>query len=68
MTIKEFYEKAKSMGKENCEMITIKMGKDRKYQRHKIKPRYGKNGDFVYIEIGEVVVNCQFFPANRKST
>ena len=52
MTIKEFYESAKAMGKENCEMIVVKMGKDRKNRWLKVKPRYGENGNFVYMEIG----------------
>ena len=51
MTIKEFYEEAISMGKENCEMIAIKMGKDRKNIWHKVKPRYGI-GEVVFMEIG----------------
>lgn len=52
MTIKEFYESAKAMGKENYEMVIIEMGKDRKYRWLKVKPRYGENGNFVYMEIG----------------
>ena len=55
MTIKELYEEAKAQGKENCKMITIKMGKDRKYRWYELKPRYGENGDFVFMEIGGVV-------------
>ena len=52
MTIKEFYEEAISMGKENCEMVVVKMEKDRKYRWYEVKPRYGESGDFVYMEIG----------------
>ena len=52
MTIKDFYESAKAMGKENYEMVIIEMGKDRKYRWLKVTPRYGENGDFVYMEIG----------------
>lgn len=52
MTIKEFYEEAKAMGKEDYEMIVVKMEKDRKYRWFKVKPRYGENGKFVYMEIG----------------
>ena len=55
MTIKEFYEEAKAQDKEDCEMITVEMGKDRTYRWYKLKPRYGENGDFVYMEIGMVV-------------
>ena len=55
MTIKELYEKAKAEGKEDYEMVTVEMGKDRKYRWCEVKPRYGKNGDFVYMEIGGVV-------------
>ena len=55
MTIKEFYEEAKTQGKENYKMITIEMGKDRKYRWYKVKPRYGENGNFVYMEIGKVM-------------
>ena len=52
MTIKDFYEEAKSMGKEDYEMAVVKMGKDRTYRWHEVKPRYGENGKFVYMEIG----------------
>ena len=52
MTIKEFYEEAKAQGKEDYEMVTVEMGKDRKYLWYRVKPRYGENGDFVYMEIG----------------
>lgn len=54
MTIKEFYEKAKEQGKEECEMVIIKMGRDRKDRWYRVKPRYGENGNFVFMEIGEV--------------
>ena len=57
MTIKDFYEEAKSMGKEDYEMITVEMGKDRTYRWLKVTPRYGENGDFVYMEIGGEVQN-----------
>ena len=52
MTIKEFYESAKAMGKEEYEMVTVEMGKDRTYRWCEVKPRYGENGKFVYMEIG----------------
>ena len=52
MTIKEFYEEAKKLGKENYEMVTVEMGKDRTYRWYEVKPRYGENGKFVYMEIG----------------
>ena len=52
MTIKEFYESAKAMGKEDYEMVTVEMGKDRTYRWYEVKPRYGENGNFVYMEIG----------------
>ena len=52
MTIKEFYESAKAMGKENCEMITVEMGKNREYKWFKVKPRYGIKGNVVFMEIG----------------
>lgn len=55
MTIKEFYESAKAMGKENYEMVIIEMGKDRKCRWFKLTPRYGENGNFVYMELGRVV-------------
>lgn len=42
MTIKEFYESAKAQGKEDYEMVTVEMGKDRKYRWHEVKPRYGE--------------------------
>ena len=57
MTIKEFYKQAKKLGKEDYEMVIIEMGKDRKYRWLKVKPRYGENGDFVYMEIGGEVQN-----------
>lgn len=57
MTIKEFYESAKAMGKENYEMIVVKMEKDRKNRWFKVTQRYGENGDFVYMEIGGEVQN-----------
>ena len=52
MTIKELYESAKAQGKEDYEMVVVKMGKDRTYRWLKVKPRYGENGNFVYMEIG----------------
>lgn len=52
MTIKELYEEAKAMGKEEYEMVTVEMGKDRTYRWYEVKPRYGENVDFVYMEIG----------------
>ena len=52
MTIKELYEEAKAMGKEDYEMVIIEMGKDRKYRWLKVTPRYGENGKFVFMEIG----------------
>ena len=52
MTIKEFYESAKAMGKEDYEMVIIKMGKDRTYRWHEVKPRYGIRGNVVFMEIG----------------
>ena len=55
MTIKEFYEEAKAMGKEECEMITVEMGKDREYKWFKVKPRYGIKGNVVFVEKGGVV-------------
>lgn len=55
MTIKEFYESAKAMGKENYEMVIIEMGKDRKYRWYRVKPRYGIMGNVVFMEIGGVV-------------
>lgn len=57
MTIKEFYEKAISMGKENCEMIVVKMGKDRKNRWLKVKPRYGIKENVVFMEISSEVQN-----------
>ena len=51
MTIKEFYEEAKAQGKENYEIITTEMGKDREYRWLKIKPRYGVGGNVVFMEI-----------------
>ena len=39
-------------GKEEYEMVIIEMGKDRKYRWYEVKPRYGENGKFVYMEIG----------------
>jgi len=52
MTIKEFYESAKAMGKEDYEMVTVEMGKDRIYRWYEVKPRYGENGNAVFMEIG----------------
>lgn len=57
MTIKEFYESAKAMGKENYEMVIIEMGKDRTYRWYEVKPRYGENGNVVFMELGGVVQN-----------
>ena len=57
MTIKEFYESAKAMGKEDYEMVTVEMGKDRKYQLYFIKPRYGRLTNVVFMELCEVVQN-----------
>lgn len=55
MTIKELYKEAKAQGKEEYEMIIIKMGKDREYRWFKVKPRYGINGKVVIMEIdGEI--------------
>ncbi len=56
MTIKEFYEEAKVQGKENYKMITVKMGKDRKYRWYELKPRYGIRRNVVCMEIGGRVV------------
>ena len=55
MTIKEFYESAKAMGKENYEMVIIEMGKDRKCRWIKVTPRYGISEKVVFMEIGGVV-------------
>lgn len=55
MTIKEFYKEAKAQGKEDYEMVTVKMGKDRKDRWFKLIPRYGIRGNVVYMEIGGVV-------------
>ena len=52
MTIKELYEEAMSQGKENYEMVAIKMGKDRKYLWLKVIPRYGIRGNVVFMELG----------------
>lgn len=52
MTIKEFYEEAISQGKENYEMVTIKMGRDREYRWLKVIPRYGIRGNVVFMELG----------------
>ena len=52
MTIKEFYKEAMSQGKENYEMVTIKMGKDRKDRWLKVIPRYGIRGNVVFLELG----------------
>ena len=52
MTIKEFYEEAMSQRKENYEIITIKMGKDRKDRWFKLIPRYGIRGNVVFMELG----------------
>ena len=57
MTIKELYEKAKAQGKEDYEMVTIEMGKDRKYRLYLIKPRYGRLTNVVFMELGGVVQN-----------
>ena len=55
MTIKDFYEEAKSMGKEDYEMVTIEMVKDRKCRWIKVTPRYGISEKVVFMEIGGVV-------------
>ena len=55
MTIKELYEKAKAEGKEDYEMIVVKMGKDRKCRWIKVTPRYGISEKVVFMEIGGVV-------------
>lgn len=52
MTIKELYENAKAQGKEDYEMVTVEMGKDRKYRWRKVKPRYGISEKVVFMEIG----------------
>ena len=57
MTIKEFYEKAKAKGKEEYEIITVKMDKDRKCRWFKLIPRYGIRGNVVFMEIGGVMEN-----------
>ena len=51
MTIEEFYEQAKMQGKQDYEMITIEMGKDREYRWFKVKPRYGVGGKVVFMEV-----------------
>ena len=57
MTIKEFYEKAKAQGKEEYEIITVKMDKDRKYRWFKLIPRHGIRGNVVFMEIGGMMEN-----------
>jgi hypothetical protein len=57
MTIKEFYEEAKAQGKEDYEMVTIEMGKDRTYRWYEVKPRYGISGKVVFMEIGGMMEN-----------
>lgn len=52
MTIKEFYEQAKAQGKEDYEMVTVEMEKDREYRWFKVKPRYGVSKKVVFMEIG----------------
>ena len=52
MTIKELYEKAKADGKEDYEMVTVEMGKDRKYRWCEVKLRYGIRGNVVFMETG----------------
>ena len=54
MTIKEFYEEAKAMGKEDYEMIVVETAKDRKNRWIKITPRYGISEKVVFMEIGRV--------------
>lgn len=51
MTVKEFYKQAKKLGKEDYEMIAVKMGKDRTYIWHEVKPRYGISVNVVFMEI-----------------
>lgn len=53
MTIKEFYNQAQLLGKEDYNMITIEMVKDREYRWFNIIPRYGIRDKVVIMEIGK---------------